>query len=105
MTLREAAGVLAPCFARHRRSMLLGLGALIAKSLAGAAWPLLLKQGVDALSSGKFTVILLAWIASAICPFEAFSSLVTAKPSDANVAAIACASCTGLNTMGDGLNT
>ena len=66
MTLGAAARVLAPYFARHRRSLWLGFGALIAKSLAGAAWPLMLKRGVDTLSGGKFTLAELGWVALAI---------------------------------------
>ena len=66
MTLLAAARVVTPYFRRHRRGMLLGFGALLAKSIAGAAWPLLLKQGVDSLTSGQFTVASLAWIGAAI---------------------------------------
>lgn len=71
MTLAEAARTLWPYFRQHRRGLSLGFGAMLGKSLFGAAWPLLLKQGVDSLTSGQFTVASLAWIAAAILSVSA----------------------------------
>jgi len=66
MTIAQAARVTAPYFRQHRRGLVLGFGSLLLKSLFGAAWPLVLKSGVDAMSSGHYTVGGLAVLASII---------------------------------------
>lgn len=71
MTLRHAVRTLRPYARLHRRGLVLGFGALVGKSIFGAAWPLVLKAGVDSLTSGKFTVGGLAWIALAILALSA----------------------------------
>ncbi|MBY0503796.1 MAG: ABC transporter ATP-binding protein/permease [Bryobacteraceae bacterium] len=63
--MREAWLTSLPYFARHRRALALGFGALIAKSLAGAAWPLMLRQGIDRITHG-FSLEAVWWLAGAI---------------------------------------
>jgi ATP-binding cassette subfamily B multidrug efflux pump len=68
--MREAWRTSLPYFARHRAHLLLGFGALVAKSLAGAAWPLMLKQGIDRITHG-FSVEAVWWLAGAIVVLSA----------------------------------
>jgi ATP-binding cassette, subfamily B, multidrug efflux pump len=71
MTLRQAARVLAPYFRAHQRGLVLGFGALICKAMFGTAWPVVLKQGVDSLTSGAYTVKSLLGVAGAILAISA----------------------------------
>jgi ATP-binding cassette subfamily B multidrug efflux pump len=50
--MRLAIQTLGPFLWMHRRGMALGLGALVMKDVFGAALPLLIKAGVDGLTSG-----------------------------------------------------
>jgi ATP-binding cassette subfamily B protein len=68
--MKEAWLTSLPYFLRHRRHLALGFGALIAKSLAGAAWPLMLKQGIDRITQG-FSLEAVWWLAGAIVTLSA----------------------------------
>ena len=68
--MREAWRSSLPYFARHLRPLTLGFAALIAKSLAGAAWPLMLKQGIDRITQG-FSLEAVWWLAAAIVTVSA----------------------------------
>lgn len=63
--MREAWRTSLPYFARHRRGLFLGFAALFAKTLAGVAWPLMLKQGIDRITHG-FSLEAVWWLAGAI---------------------------------------
>ncbi len=68
--MREAWLTSLPYFRRHRRHLALGFLSLAAKSMAGAAWPLMLKQGVDRITQG-FSVEAVWWLAGAIVMLSA----------------------------------
>jgi len=72
--MKEAWRTSLPYFARHRRNLFLGFGALVAKSIAGAAWPLMLKQGIDRITQG-FSVEAVWWLAGAIVVLSAVKGL------------------------------
>ena len=63
--MREAWRTSLPYFARHRRHLMLGFGALLAKSVAGVAWPLMMKQGIDR-TTRDFSLEAVWWLAGAI---------------------------------------
>lgn len=50
--MRKLARSVAPYLWRHRRSVSLGMGALLMKDILGAALPLAIRSGVDSLTSG-----------------------------------------------------
>ena len=52
MTLKKTWTVLSPMLWAHRRTMALGLGALILKDLLGAVAPLAIRAGVDSITTG-----------------------------------------------------
>ena len=57
-----------PYLKRYRSGMFLGLGALVLKDLLGAALPLIIRKGVDALTAGysvKLVLEIAAWLAGA----------------------------------------
>lgn len=68
--MREAWRTSLPYFVRHRRNLALGFAALVAKSLAGIAWPLIMKQGIDRTTRG-FSLEAVWWLAGAIIVFSA----------------------------------
>jgi len=72
--MREAWHTSLPYFLRHRRGLILGFAALIAKCLAGVAWPLLLKQGIDRITKG-FSLEAVWYLAAAIVTFSAIKGL------------------------------
>lgn len=63
-----------PYLRRYRRGLLLGLGALIVKDVAGAAMPLLVKAGIDSLTAGA-PLAMLYWICAAMVIVIAFKGL------------------------------
>jgi ATP-binding cassette subfamily B protein len=63
-----------PYLRRYRRGLLLGLGALIVKDVAGAAMPLLVKAGIDSLTAGT-PLAMLYWICAAMVIVIAFKGL------------------------------
>jgi ATP-binding cassette subfamily B protein len=63
-----------PYLRRYRRGLLLGLGALVVKDVAGAAMPLLVKAGIDSLTAGA-PLAMLYWICAAMVIVIAFKGL------------------------------
>ena len=63
--MREAWRTSLPYFARHRRHLILGFAALLAKGVAGVAWPLMMKQGIDR-TTRDFSLEAVWWLAGAI---------------------------------------
>jgi ATP-binding cassette subfamily B protein len=52
LNLREIAAIGRPYLARYQRGLALGLGALVIKDIAGAALPLVMREGIDAITRG-----------------------------------------------------
>ena len=51
--MRDAIRFLRPYLGRHRRQLLLGLGALVLNALFGATLPLVIRRGIDSITAGE----------------------------------------------------
>jgi ATP-binding cassette subfamily B protein len=63
--MRKTIGLLWPMLAEHRRTLVLGIGSLLLKDLLAVAVPLLIKAGVDTIST-DFAVTDLLWYGAAL---------------------------------------
>ena len=73
--MRETIQALLPYLRRHRKPLLLGCAALVLKDLLGALLPLLLRAGVDGLSSTGIGLQQLVWLAAALLSLTALKGL------------------------------
>ncbi len=74
MTLREIAAIGRPYLARYKRGLALGLGALVVKDIAGAAIPLIMREGIDAITR-RDPLSTLLWIIAILLGVAAFKGL------------------------------
>jgi ATP-binding cassette, subfamily B, multidrug efflux pump len=51
--VRNAIRFLWPYLDRHRRHLLLGMGALVLNALVGATLPLMIRRGIDSITAGE----------------------------------------------------
>ncbi len=63
--MRSSISFLLPYLLRHRRALVLGMGSLAIKDILGAALPLVIRQGVDQMTSA-FRVETVLWLAAAL---------------------------------------
>lgn len=74
MKLAQIASIARPYLARYRRGLALGLGALLVKDIAGAAIPLILREGIDAITS-RAPLSSLLWIIALLLAVALFKGL------------------------------
>jgi ATP-binding cassette subfamily B protein len=74
LTLREIAAIGRPYLARYKRGLALGLGALVVKDIAGAAIPLIMREGIDAITR-RDPLSTLLWIIAILLGVAAFKGL------------------------------
>lgn len=72
--MREVFSFCRPYLARYRGKIALGIGALVAKDLAGAGVPLLVKWAIDALTAGA-ALSRVAWLAAAVVALSLFKGV------------------------------
>lgn len=63
--MREAIRFLWPYLDRHRRQLLLGMGALVLNALVGATLPLMIRRGIDSITAGQPWSVT-AWAAASL---------------------------------------
>jgi ATP-binding cassette subfamily B protein len=74
LKLAQIASIARPYLARYRRGLALGLGALLVKDIAGAAIPLILREGIDAITS-RAPLSSLLWIIALLLAVALFKGL------------------------------
>lgn len=72
--MRETLRTLWPYLRRYRRPMALGLGALLARNIAGSAVPLVIREAVDSLTH-HFSLHLALWLTAALIGLTAVKGL------------------------------
>ncbi len=72
--MRKVLAILLPLMKPHRRTIGLGLGALVMKDLLSALQPLLIRHGIDSLASG-FVPSQIAWLCGGLLALSAVKGL------------------------------